>query len=225
MRIDGYENSNIKNNINNQQMTNLAHSHNDLKNKEETQEGSLSAGASNDGKLRNLGLERIDSYIPSARPRADKNVLQKNGPSGQQKKSFWDGLKEKIKKLWSEEKRKNGEDISEEQIVKQGANMVNPYFVPTMTNEEADRDLSLWQKLKYRVQNMAGSLRKRFSGKQELNTKNEFQTGKEQTKEDLRKHSKYKKEQDEMDCILTDDSYLMDSYDKKGEYRRLSVKE
>ena len=127
------------------------------------------------------------------------------------------------------DKSHKGEQIGESQVMAQigkpgdeqnftanGAKLVNPYFV------EADNSAkpmpNVWQKIRFQVQNMAGQLKKQFSGK------NSFQTRQEKPKEDLRRHSRYRKDQEEIECILTDDSYLMDSYNRKGEYSRLSAR-
>lgn len=105
----------------------------------------------------------------------------------------------------------------ETKLTANGEKLVNPYFVEV--DNEAQANENLWQKMRSKVQNIAGSLRKQFSGR------NSFQTGaQEQPKEDLRRHSRYRKENEEIDCILTDDSYLLDSYDRKGEYSKLSTK-
>lgn len=90
----------------------------------------------------------------------------------------------------------------------------NPYFA---TVEDAGKTKqTLWDKVKIRFQSVAGYLTGRFSGR------NTFQTKQERPKEDLRKHSRYRQDDLEIDCVLTDDSYLLDSYDRKGEYSKLS---
>ena len=76
-------------------------------------------------------------------------------------------------------------------------------------------------KFKELTGHLAGHLPGNFSGTQ---TKGSFQAKQEHSKEDLRKHSKYRKDELEIDCILMDDSYLLDSYDRKGEYSKLSTK-
>lgn len=55
-------------------------------------------------------------------------------------------------------------------------------------------------------------------------TKHSFQAKQQRTKEDLRRRSKYRTDELEIDCILTDESYLMDSYDRKGEYSQLTTR-
>jgi hypothetical protein len=67
---------------------------------------------------------------------------------------------------------------------------------------------------------LADHLPGRFFGFQ---TRSSFQSG-SRPKGDLRRKSRYRKDEVEIDCILTDDSYLMDSYDRKGEYSKLTTK-
>ncbi len=98
----------------------------------------------------------------------------------------------------------------------QSAHEQNPYFSAIEDTGRAKQ--SIWEKVKVRFHGIAGQLMGRFSGK------NSFQTKQEKPKEDLRRHSKYRKDDLEIDCILTDDSYLLDSYDRKGEYSKLSTK-
>ena len=46
-------------------------------------------------------------------------------------------------------------------------------------------------------------------------------TSQNKQKEDKSRLSVYKKDELEIDCIITDDSYLLDSYNKKGDYSKL----
>ncbi|MBE5884249.1 MAG: hypothetical protein E7291_07520 [Lachnospiraceae bacterium] len=93
----------------------------------------------------------------------------------------------------------------------------NPYFSTVTDNKTSQQNL--WEKIKVRFQNITGFLTKRFS----FAGSSAFQAKQEQHKEDLRRHSRYREDDLEMDCIITDDSYLMDSYNKKGEYSKLSA--
>ena len=99
----------------------------------------------------------------------------------------------------------------------------NPYF--SAIEDTGNQKQSLWQKVKVRFHNVTGQLSgrlpKKFFGFQ---AKNSFQAKQEKPKEDMRKHSRYREDTLEIDCFLTDDSYLMDSYDRKGEYRTLTTK-
>lgn len=92
----------------------------------------------------------------------------------------------------------------------------NPYF--SAVEDTGRQQENLWQKMKVRFQAITGYLTKQFSGR------NSFQAKQEQPKEDLRRHSRYRQDNLEVECVLMDDSYLLDSYDKKGEYSKLSAK-
>lgn len=94
----------------------------------------------------------------------------------------------------------------------------NPYFA-TMESADAQRQ-TLWQKMKVQFEAATGFLAKKFS----FSSKNSFQAKQEQPKEDLRKRSRYKGDNLDVECVLTDDSYLLDSYDRKGEYSKISTK-
>lgn len=91
----------------------------------------------------------------------------------------------------------------------------NPYF--SAIEDTGREKKNLWEKARVRFQSVTGQLTKRFAGR------NSFHTRQEKPKEDLRRHSRYREDDLEIDCILTDDSYLMDSYDSKGEYSKLSA--
>lgn len=99
----------------------------------------------------------------------------------------------------------------------------NPYF--SAVEDAGSRQKSLLQKMRVKFKDitgqLAGQLPGRFFG---AGKKGTFQTGKEKPKEDLRRHSRYRKDEVEIDCILTDDSYLLDSYDRKGSYSKLTTK-
>lgn len=89
----------------------------------------------------------------------------------------------------------------------------NPYF--SAIEDTGKQKLTLWQKVRIRFQTLTSHMTKDFSGK------NSFQAKQEQPKEDLRRHSRFRQDDLEVDCVLTDDSYLLDSYDRKGKYSRL----
>lgn len=98
----------------------------------------------------------------------------------------------------------------------------NPYF--TAMESEAVKSRALWQRMRVRFEAIAGYLTRQFSGKDSFLAGQEKpgqnSTGRE-SMEDLRKKSRYRGVEEEIDCILTDDSYLLDSYDKKGEYTKI----
>lgn len=134
-----------------------------------------------------------------------------------------------------------GEKAGQEQVMAQiGENMtsgdrgaasknqelqINPYF-QTMQDNNPAAHMTPFQRVRYRVKGIAGQLAGKLPGHFfRFQAKNSFQAKPEQRpKEDLRKRSKYRKDELEIDCILTDESYLMDSYDRKGEYSRLTTK-
>lgn len=102
---------------------------------------------------------------------------------------------------------------------------INPYF-QAMQDNSPDARMTPFQRVRYKVKGVAGQLAGKLPGHFfRFRAKNSFQAKPEQRpKEDLRKRSKYRKDELEIDCILTDESYLMDSYDRKGEYSRLTTK-
>lgn len=109
--------------------------------------------------------------------------------------------------------------LAEQSVAMQG----NPYF---STVAERNSHMTPLQKVRARVVSAAEKLAGRLPGKAfRFQTRNSFHTKSQQrSREDLRKRSKYRKDELEIDCILTDESYLMDSYDRKGEYSQLTTK-
>ena len=93
----------------------------------------------------------------------------------------------------------------------------NPYF--SAIEDTGKQQETLWQKVRVKFQNVAGYLTKHFS----FSNRNTFQAKQEKPKEDLSRRSRYRRDDIEIDCVLTDESYLMDSYNKKGEYSTLSA--
>lgn len=94
-----------------------------------------------------------------------------------------------------------------------------PYFKP-VDGIYAGRTNNLTQFMKNKIHEVTGYLAKHFS----FSGRNGFDTGRQRPKDDLRKRSRYRENDIEMDCTLTDDSYLLDSYDRKGGYSQLSTK-
>ena len=96
----------------------------------------------------------------------------------------------------------------------------NPFFTPVTDNMEPPRSIA--RRVRYKVRRVAGQLAKRFSflgsGKNSLGAE------KREKREDLRRRSHYREDDVEIECVITDDSYLLDSYDRKGEYSKLSTK-
>ncbi len=100
---------------------------------------------------------------------------------------------------------------------------VNPYFQPL--EERTATHTTPVQKLRVRIKAVTGQLAEHLPGKfSGFQAKDSFYAKQQRPKEDLRRHSKYRKDEQEIDCILTDESYLLDSYDRKGEYTQLTTK-
>lgn len=103
----------------------------------------------------------------------------------------------------------------------------NPYF--TTHSDPGKVKENLFQKIRVKFRDTAGQLTKRFGGRLgerltgRFSGKNTLNSRRQRPKEDLRKRSRYKEKDAEIDCVLTDDSYLMDSYDRKGEYTTLTT--
>lgn len=100
----------------------------------------------------------------------------------------------------------------------------NPYFTPA--EDIGGGQSAIWQKIKVKFKDLAGQLAGHLPGKfsGSLQAKNSFHARQEPPKQNLRKQSKFRRDNVEIDCFLTDDSYLLDSYDRKGEYSKLSTK-
>lgn len=81
-----------------------------------------------------------------------------------------------------------------------------------------------FQKVRYQVQKVVRKLMDRLPGRFLGSHTGDFlQTKQQHTKEDLRKRSQYKEDDQEIECILTDESYLTDSYNRRGEYSHLTT--
>lgn len=103
----------------------------------------------------------------------------------------------------------------------------NPYF--TTTSDTGKVKESLAEKIRIKLRDLTGQLTKRFGRRfggrmsDNFSGKNALTSGQRKSREDLRRRSRYKEDDLEIDCVLTDDSYLMDSYDRKGEYSVLTT--
>lgn len=98
----------------------------------------------------------------------------------------------------------------------------NPYF--SAVERSDDRQGNLLRRVKVKFEKMAGQLTERFPGKFfSAQARNSFQARQERPREDLRRQSKFRRDELVIDCVLTDDSYLLDSYDRKGAYSKLSA--
>lgn len=96
----------------------------------------------------------------------------------------------------------------------------NPYF--SAVDRVAEQQGNLWQRMRVKLKNMTGRLSGHLPGKFfNAQAGNSFQAKQQRPREDLRRRSTFRRDEVEIDCMLTDDSYLLDSYDNKGEYRKL----
>lgn len=99
----------------------------------------------------------------------------------------------------------------------------NPYFQP-VERKPVLQAMSM-QRVRGKLRAAAGKLAEHLPGKfSGFHSKGSFQTKQQRSGEDLSKRSRYKRDDLEIDCILTDESYLLDSYNKNGEYSKLTTK-
>lgn len=121
----------------------------------------------------------------------------------------------------------HGPTVAAAASVAQGAfSRENPYFT-TVEDENVPKD-SFMRRMKIRFRELTNQFKKQFSGRfgrktGEFSGRGTLNSGQQKPKEDLRRHSRYREDGLEMDCVLTDDSYLMDSYDRSGGYSRLTT--
>ena len=86
---------------------------------------------------------------------------------------------------------------------------------------------TLWQRARDHFRNMSGrSDGKRSQSFSGIQTKKSFfQAKREQPgEEELRRHNRYRRDTVEINVAQIEEDYLMDSYDRKGEYSRLTTK-
>lgn len=85
---------------------------------------------------------------------------------------------------------------------------------------EAGESHTLVQRLKYKVRSLTNDLAKRFgfSGRQN------FHTGAGRQQEEMKRRRIYTQNGTKIDSVQPPDSYLLDSYDKNGEYSKISTK-
>lgn len=99
----------------------------------------------------------------------------------------------------------------------------NPYF--SAIDNAGEQSGTMLQKMRVKFKDITGQLAGHLPGNFfGARKRDSFRSKQEKPKEDLRKHSRFHGDELEIDCILTDDSYLLDSYDRKGEYSKLSAK-
>lgn len=104
----------------------------------------------------------------------------------------------------------------------------NPYFTAVADRGTASPTIpTIREKIRVRLHTLAkrfggGFLAKQYTAQNSTQTNRQRANG-QRPKENLRRQSRYRKDGLEIECILTDDSYLMDSYDRNGEYSTLSA--
>lgn len=96
------------------------------------------------------------------------------------------------------------------------ARQMPPYFILPENRGAAP---GFFQRILTKVHSVSGYLEKHLP----FAHTGSFHPKQQNREEDLRRRSRYKKDDEEIECILTDDSYLLDSYNKKGEYSKLST--
>lgn len=95
----------------------------------------------------------------------------------------------------------------------------NPYFIPAdKQGGAAEMPADIKTRLKIKLEPVTKFMERHFH--KNFQKKKGFLSGdrKQEQKEDLRRHSRYREDELELECMITDDSYLLDSYDKKGEF-------
>ncbi|MCM1100988.1 MAG: hypothetical protein NC398_06345 [Acetatifactor muris] len=105
----------------------------------------------------------------------------------------------------------------------------NPYF--TTSSDSGATKERMYDRMRVRFRDLTDRMSRRFGGRAGARTaerslgRNTSRFGRDRQREDLRKRSRYKGVDSEIDCILTDDSYLLDSYDRNGEYTQLTTQD
>lgn len=104
----------------------------------------------------------------------------------------------------------------------------NPFFSAVAEPPKAS-GATLMRKIRLKCKSVAGQLSRHlperfYNLQKKFQKRGSSQAKKENPREDLRRRSKYREDQLEIDCVLTDESYLLDSYDRKGEYSQLTTK-
>lgn len=109
-------------------------------------------------------------------------------------------------------------------IQNQSAVYNSPYFAAVYANQPQNTATTLVRKIKLKCRSITGELAKHLPSRfSKFQKKGSYYAKKEGKQEDLRRRSKYREDKLEIDCILTDESYLLDSYDRKGEYTQLTT--
>jgi len=99
----------------------------------------------------------------------------------------------------------------------------DPYF--SAVEDTGRQQETLWQKMRVKFNEVTGQLsghlqRKFFS----FQAKSSFEEKQERPRENLRRQNRRRRDTVELGSARMDDNYLLDSYDRKGGYSRLSTK-
>jgi len=98
-----------------------------------------------------------------------------------------------------------------------------PYFAAV--EDTGRQQETLWEKVKVKFKDVTGQLAGHLPGKFfQFQAKNSFQAKQEQPKENLRKPNKLRRDTVEINSVAVEESYLLDSYDRKGGYSKLSTR-
>lgn len=100
----------------------------------------------------------------------------------------------------------------------------NPYFAAIVPQTRQSGTVSVLQKARMKTRALAGRLASHLPGGAfRFQKQNSFSAKGEDSREEIRRRSRYRQDELEIDCILTDESYLLDSYDRKGGYSQLTT--
>ena len=99
----------------------------------------------------------------------------------------------------------------------------SPYYAAIQ--DTGRQQETLWQKVRVKFKNIAGQLAGHLPGKFfRFQGKNSFQPRQGTPREEPRRAVRPRRDQVELGSFDMEESYLLDSYDRKGEYSRLSTK-
>lgn len=219
MRLDGIEDHNAQMH----QVTKCLHDH------RETQESGMKLSLSAGETMKQTLLDTDGQQTQMSLADLLQKLLRE---SGRRLLHFWNGSEtaengDKAEKSGDKQVMTQITDMNvrtENDSVKNALPAANPYFAAIAEPPKNVRQ-SFVQKLKLKCGKAAGQLARHLPGRFfQFQKKGSFQAGKEGAGRDLRKRSRYREDQLEIECVLTDESYLLDSYDRNGEYTQLTTK-
>ena len=218
MQLGGIGNVGLGSQGHSHQVTNCIHDH-DLA-KEKTGGAPMTLATSDSGPTELQVSQELPELLDAL-----KNVFQ-NGRSLFGKVWGWDakGAEEGQSEVASADAgvRITGTVVSPNVQMPSKQMLENPYFTEPMR-----RNQTVPQRIRARIRDISGrfgqGLGRHLSEFSNFSNKSDLKDRRQDAKEDLRKKSRYRERDVEFDCILMDDSYLLDSYDKKGEYSRLTT--